>query len=143
MRQAGQRKDEFLAMLAHELRNPLAPISSAAQLLILGKSDPQRVQKSGEIILRQVGHLTNLVDDLLDVSRVTSGLVQIERVVIDLHAALHSAVEQARPGIEARRHHLTVALPPEHLFAQGDKTRLVQAIVNLLNNAAKYTAPGG
>ncbi len=143
LRQASDRKDEFLAMLAHELRNPLAPISSAAQLLILGKSDPQRVQKSGEIILRQVGHLTNLVDDLLDVSRVTSGLVQIGRAVIDLHAALHSAVEQARPGIEARRHHLTVALPPERLFAQGDKTRLVQAIVNLLNNAAKYTAPGG
>jgi PAS domain S-box-containing protein len=143
LRLASQRKDEFLAMLAHELRNPLAPISSAAQLLVLGKSDPQRVQKSGEIILRQVGHLTNLVDDLLDVSRVTSGLVQIERVVIDLHAVLHSAVEQARPGIETRRHRLTLTLPPAPMFVQGDKTRLVQAIVNLLNNAAKYTAPGG
>ncbi|WP_164558046.1 PAS domain S-box protein [Massilia atriviolacea] len=143
LRQASQRKDEFLAMLAHELRNPLAPISSAAHLLILGKADPQRVQKSGEIILRQVGHLTHLVDDLLDVSRVTSGLVQIERVVIDLQAVLHSAVEQARPGIEARRHHLTVALPPAPMCVQGDKTRLVQTIVNLLNNAAKYTAPGG
>jgi PAS domain S-box-containing protein len=143
LRQASERKDEFLAMLAHELRNPLAPISSAAQLLTLGPTDPQRVRKSGDIILRQVRHLTTLVDDLLDVSRVTRGLVHIERIAIDLHAVLHSAVEQARPGIEAHRHHLALDLPPGRAFVKGDKTRLVQVVVNLLNNAAKYTASGG
>jgi PAS domain S-box-containing protein len=143
LRQASRRKDEFLAMLAHELRNPLAPISSAAQLLILQDPDPQRVQKSGEIILRQVRHLTSLVDDLLDVSRVTRGLVQIERIAIDLNAVLLSAIEQARPGIEARNHRLEVELPSAQTLVKGDKKRLVQVVVNLLNNAAKYTTPGG
>ncbi|MET1081454.1 MAG: ATP-binding protein [Burkholderiales bacterium] len=143
LRQASGRKDEFLAMLAHELRNPLAPISSAAQLLLLGHTDPQRVRKSGEIIMRQVRHLTDLVDDLLDVSRVTRGLVQIERVELDLKDVLHSAVEQARPLIEVRQHQLAVELAAGSIRVAGDKTRLVQVVVNLLNNAAKYTAKGG
>ena len=143
LREASLRKDEFLAMLAHELRNPLAPISSAAQLLMLANPDPQRVHKAGDIILRQVRHMTDLVDDLLDVSRVTRGLVQIERHPLDLKDVLHSAVEQARPLMEARGHQLTVteSAAPAHVL--GDRTRLVQVVVNLLNNAAKYTAPGG
>jgi PAS domain S-box-containing protein len=143
LRQAARRKDEFLAMLAHELRNPLAPISSAAQLLTLGAGDPQRAKKSGEIILRQVRHLTDLVDDLLDVSRVTRGLVQIEKTDLDLRDVLHSAVEQARPLIEARQHSLNVQMTGAPAPVSGDKTRLVQVVVNLLNNAAKYTAQGG
>ena len=143
LRQAARRKDEFLAMLAHELRNPLAPISSAAQLLTLGVGDAQRVKKSGEIILRQVRHLTDLVDDLLDVSRVTRGLVQIEKTELDLKDVLHSALEQARPLIEARQHQITVELTDGPTEVVGDKTRLVQVVVNLLNNAAKYTPQGG
>lgn len=143
LRRLGVRKDEFLAMLAHELRNPLAPISSAAQLLMLGAADPQRVQKSAGVIQRQVRHLTNLVDDLLDVSRVTRGLVQLDRRVIDLREVLHGAIEQVRPAIEARGHRLALALPPAPLPVHGDRTRLVQVVANLLANAAKYTPPGG
>ncbi|WP_312435256.1 ATP-binding protein [Janthinobacterium sp.] len=143
LRRLGVRKDEFLAMLAHELRNPLAPISSAAQLLLLGGNDPQRVQKSAGVIQRQVRHLTNLVDDLLDVSRVTRGLVRLDRRVLDLRDVLHGAVEQVRPAIDARRHQLAVTLPPAPVLVSGDRTRLVQVVVNLLSNAAKYTLPGG
>jgi signal transduction histidine kinase len=143
LRQAAQRKDEFLAMLAHELRNPLAPISSAAQLLKLPSLDPQRVNKAGDIILRQVRHMTDLVDDLLDVSRVTRGLVQVARQPLALSDVLHSAVEQARPLMEARGHQLIVDETNVTTRVLGDYTRLVQVVVNLLNNAAKYTAPGG
>ncbi|MGB9108848.1 MAG: ATP-binding protein [Telluria sp.] len=143
LRNASRSKDEFLAMLAHELRNPLAPINNAAQLLVVRHEDNERVRKTGEIILRQVRHLTNLVDDLLDVSRVTRGLVEIERVPLDLKEVLQGAVEQARPLIEARRHQLTVELTPARTWISGDKTRLVQVIANLLNNAAKYTPQGG
>ena len=143
LRQASLRKDEFLAMLAHELRNPLAPISSAAQLLLLSNADPQRVQKSGDIILRQVRHLSNLVDDLLDVSRVTRGLVQIERRELDLKDVLQSAIEQARPLMDARQHQLSVEVDDVPARVLGDRTRLVQVVVNLLNNAAKYTPSGG
>ena len=143
LRQAALRKDEFLAMLAHELRNPLAPISSAAQLLKLPSLDPQRVNKAGDIILRQVRHMTDLVDDLLDVSRVTRGLVQIARQPLALADVLHSAVEQARPLMEARGHEFTVDDTSAATRVLGDYTRLVQVVVNLLNNAAKYTAPGG
>jgi PAS domain S-box-containing protein len=143
LREANLRKDEFLAMLAHELRNPLAPISSAAQLLMLANVDAQRAHKAGDIILRQVRHLTDLVDDLLDVSRVTRGLVQIEHNVLDLQNVLHSALEQARPLMDARQHQLTVDLDPAPMRVSGDKTRLVQVVVNLLNNAAKYTPQGG
>ena len=143
LRRASLRKDEFLAMLAHELRNPLAPISSAAQLLMLATADPQRVHKAGDIILRQVRHLTDLVDDLLDVSRVTRGLVQIERGELELKDVLHSAIEQARPLMEARLHQFTFEATAAPTRVLGDRTRLVQVVVNLLNNAAKYTAQGG
>jgi signal transduction histidine kinase/CheY-like chemotaxis protein len=136
-------KDEFLAMLAHELRNPLAPITSAAQLLRLPDVNEGLRLKASNIISRQVRHMTELVDDLLDVSRVTRGLVKLESEVLDLNKVAMAAVEQARPHIEERRHALTVDLPPEQVPVEGDRTRLIQVLVNLLNNAAKYTPAGG
>ncbi len=138
-----RRKDEFLAMLAHELRNPLAPISTAAQLLTLAAGDEKRVLQVGTIISRQVAHMTNLVDDLLDVSRVTRGLVTLDQEELDLKSVVAHALEQARPVLEARRHLLTVRTTAAQIPVRGDRTRLVQVIVNLLNNAAKYTPEGG
>ena len=140
---ADRRKDEFLAMLAHELRNPLAPISTAAQLLTLTAGDKERVLEVGTIISRQVGHMTSLVDDLLDVSRVTRGLVTLEQEGLDVQSVLAHALEQARPFVESRRHLLTVRTTEARVSVRGDRTRLVQVIVNLLNNAAKYTPDGG
>ena len=136
-------KDEFLAMLAHELRNPLAPITNAAQLLRMPSADENLRLKASSIISRQVRHMTELVDDLLDVSRVTRGLVKLETETLELNAVLRSAVEQARPHIEARNHALAVEAPARPVAVVGDRTRLVQVLVNLLNNAAKYTPPGG
>jgi PAS domain S-box-containing protein len=143
LKAAARRKDEFLAMLAHELRNPLAPISSAAQLLVQVAADEKRVRQSSEIIVRQVRHLTGLVDDLLDVSRVTRGLVELQRERVDLKGVLASALEQARPLVESRRHHLDLALDAAPAWVDGDRIRLVQVVANLLNNAAKYTPQGG
>ncbi len=140
---AHRRKDEFLAMLAHELRNPLAPISTAVHLLRIAADDPQRVRRTGELIGRQVAHMTELVDDLLDVSRVTRGLVRIDHDRVDLHQVVHDALEQARPQVEARRHALQVDLPDPPVLVRGDRVRLVQMLANLLNNAAKYTPEGG
>ncbi|GHA76921.1 hybrid sensor histidine kinase/response regulator [Cognatilysobacter bugurensis] len=142
-RDADRRKDEFLAMLAHELRNPLAPIRAAADLLSLPSSDLARVRSTSAIISRQVGHLTSLVDDLLDVSRVTRGLVLLETELVDMKRVVSEAVEQARPLVEARGHSLTVHLPPDAANVRGDRKRLVQVLSNLLNNAAKYTPEGG
>jgi signal transduction histidine kinase/CheY-like chemotaxis protein len=136
-------KDEFLAMLAHELRNPLAPITSAAQLLRLPEVNEGLRLKASSIISRQVRHMTELVDDLLDVSRVTRGLVKLESEVLDLNKVAIAAVEQARPHIEERRHSLVVDLPAEQVPVEGDRTRLIQVLVNLLNNSAKYTPAGG
>ena len=143
LREVNRRKDEFLAMLAHELRNPLAPISTAAQLLKIRSIDEGRIQQASDIIVRQVRHMTDLVDDLLDVSRVTRGLVQLDKVPLDLKPIVTAAVEQARPLIEARRHELVLRMPSARTCVLGDKTRLVQVIANLLNNAAKYTPQGG
>jgi PAS domain S-box-containing protein len=143
LEQANRRKDDFLALVAHELRNPLAPIGTAAQLLARGGAEPGIVQKYSEVITRQVRHMTDLVDDLLDVSRVTRGLVSIEKTALDIEEAIHSAIEQSRPLIEERHHRLSVHLAPEHAVVLGDRTRLVQVLTNLLNNAAKYTPMGG
>jgi PAS domain S-box-containing protein len=140
---ADRRKDEFLAMLAHELRNPLAPISSAADMLRIAYSNEPRVKQISEIVARQVAHMRHLVDDLLDVSRVTRGLVAISCQPTDLRRVVSEAVEQSRPLVETRRHQLEVALPGEALTVNGDHTRLVQVVANLLNNAAKYTHEGG
>jgi signal transduction histidine kinase/CheY-like chemotaxis protein len=142
LQQADRRKDEFLAMLAHELRNPLAPISSSAHLLKWGAHDAGRVREVADVIARQIGHLTNLVDDLLDVSRVTRGLIELEKTAVDMAGATRAAIEQARPLIDARGHTLHLDLPTG-LAVEGDRTRLVQIIANLLSNAAKYTPPGG
>jgi PAS domain S-box-containing protein len=143
LKEADVRKDEFLAMLAHELRNPLAPISAAAQLLQIGAIDEARVRQTSQIIGRQVHHLTSLVDDLLDVSRVTRGLVELDMAQVDVGHVVADAVEQVTPLIRARHHHLGLQLPPDAPLVMGDKKRLVQVIVNLLNNAAKYTREGG
>ena len=143
LRQANHQKDEFLAMLAHELRNPLAPISTAAQLLAKLPGDEARVHQVSQIIERQVRHMTELVDDLLDVSRVTQGLVELHTEIVDLKLVVSSAVEQAQPLIEGRSHTLMLRLCSAPALVQGDKTRLVQVVSNLLNNAAKYTPPHG
>ena len=143
MQQAARSKDEFLAMLAHELRNPLAPIGAAAELLKLGTLDGAGVRKTSEVIVRQVRHMTGLVDDLLDVSRVTSGLIRLETALLDIKRVVGDAVEQVRPLIEARSHHIAVHLPPASACVAGDANRLVQVLANLLNNAAKYTPAGG
>jgi PAS domain S-box-containing protein len=143
LKQADRRKDEFLAMLAHELRNPLAPIAAAADLLELGHPNEARVKQTSAIISRQVKHMTALVDDLLDVSRVTRGLVTLDKIRLDAKRIVSEAVEQVRPLIEARRHRLTVHTPPDPAFVQGDPKRLVQVMTNLLNNAAKYTPEAG
>jgi PAS domain S-box-containing protein len=143
LKAAARRKDEFLAMLAHELRNPLAPISSAAQLLAHVAADEKKVRHASEIIGRQVRHLTGLVDDLLDVSRVTRGLVELQHERVDLKSVIASAVEQARPLIETRRHHLDQSLDAAPAWVDGDRIRLVQVLANLLNNAAKYTPQNG
>jgi PAS domain S-box-containing protein len=143
VREAETRKDEFLAMLAHELRNPLAPVSAAAELLGSGKLDDRGVRKSSQVISRQIAHMTVLVDDLLDVSRITRGLVILDKAPLNMKTLVADALEQARPIIEAKRHALKVSLPHESANVSGDPVRLTQVLVNLLNNAAKYTRPGG
>ena len=143
LREADRRKDDFLAMLAHELRNPLAPISMAAKILNLCASDSVRVKQSSEIISRQIRHMTRLLDDLLDVSRVTRGVVTLATAKIDLNTIIADAVEQNRPLIDNLHHTLTIELPTVPVWIVGDRTRLVQVITNLLNNAARYTPPGG
>ena len=143
LRESDRRKDEFLAMLAHELRNPIAPISAAAGLLQRMPTDETLVRRSSQIIARQVGHMTGLIDDLLDVSRVTRGLVQLERAPLDLREVLQDAVEQVMPLVRARRHDLALTLPAEAIRVEGDQKRLVQVVANLLGNAAKYTPEGG
>jgi CheY-like chemotaxis protein len=125
------------------LRNPLAPISTAAQLLKLANVNENQVMDASEIISRQVKHMTDLIDDLLDVSRVSRGLVQLEKEQVDIKQIVSSAIEQARPLIEARKHVLNLKMGSEDVYVNGDRTRLVQVIANVLNNAAKYTPQGG
>ena len=143
LREADQRKDEFLAMLAHELRNPLAPIVSAATMLSNFHLDPVMVQRASEIVARQAGHMTSLINDLLDVSRVTRGKVELELRELDFKDVVADAIEQVRPLIEKHQHRLTLDLPPARAIVVGDRTRLVQIMTNMLSNAAKYTLEGG
>jgi PAS domain S-box-containing protein len=139
-----RRKDEFLAMLAHELRNPLAPIANAIQMLCLGQTQQdETVRLACEIVDRQVKNLTRIVDDLLDVSRIIRGKIKLQTAVVDLSSVLAAAVETSRPLIEFRQHRLHIALPPDPLPVEVDFTRMAQVITNLLNNAAKYTEEGG
>ncbi|MGJ7523893.1 hybrid sensor histidine kinase/response regulator [Variovorax sp. LT1P1] len=143
LKQEDARKDEFLAMLAHELRNPLAPIRAGAELLRMGRHDEARVKKTSEVIARQVDHMTSLINDLLDVSRVTRGLVRLERGRVDFGHVLNDAIEQINPMIRARRHRLALDLSPDVAIVDGDEKRLVQMVSNLLHNAAKFTPEGG
>ncbi|WP_416398630.1 ATP-binding protein [Allohahella sp. A8] len=143
LREIDRRKDEFLAMLAHELRNPLAPIRAAADLLQIADLDEQRVRQTSQIIGRQVEHMTGLVDDLLDVSRVTTGQVKIERSPLDINHIINEAIEQVSPVMRVRRHQLALQMMPESTMVVGDRKRLVQVLANILNNAAKYTNEGG
>jgi PAS domain S-box-containing protein len=142
LREADRRKDEFLAVLAHELRNPLAPISNAVQMLRCadGKRKADRVM---EMASRQVKHITRLVDDLMEVSRITRGKIDLARQPVTLAEILAAAVETSRPALDGALHVFTQRLPDERLVLEADKVRLTQVFSNLLNNAAKYTDPGG
>ena len=138
---ANRAKDEFLAMLGHELRNPLAPISTALHLMRL--RGVTVIERERVVIERQVAHLIRLVDDLLDVSRITRGKVELQRKRVEIAEAVAKAVEMASPMLEQRQHHLALEVPPRGLSVDGDLTRLAQVLANLLTNAAKYTEPGG
>ncbi|MCE9563149.1 MAG: response regulator [Planctomycetes bacterium] len=140
---ADRQKNEFLSMLAHELRNPLAPIRNATMVLGQLGSDPVRVQWAHGVIDRQLTHLIRLVDDLLDVSRITLGKIRLEIAPVNLEAVVSHAVESVRPLLDQFHHSLEVSLPDTPVRVNGDKARLTQVFTNLLNNAAKYTEPGG
>jgi PAS domain S-box-containing protein len=143
LKDVNQRKDEFLAMLAHELRNPLAPIRNAAQVLRAHSTGQPELEWARTVIERQTRHLVRLVDDLLDVSRMVRGKIVLKKAAVDIAELLQHAVDTSQPLIRARRHHLHVKRPAEPVTIEGDLTRLAQALANLLNNAAKYTEEGG
>ena len=143
LKDSDRRKDEFLATLAHELRNPLAPLRNAAQLLRLGGHDPAVVKQARATMERQLATMVRLIDDLLDVSRITYGCIGLKKQRIDLANVLASAIESSRPLIEAAGHDFRISLPREPIILEADMTRLAQVFMNLLNNAAKYTEPGG
>ena len=138
-----RRKNEFLAMLAHELRNPLAPISNAVHLLTVQEHDPARLRWARDIIGRQLRQLVRLVDDLLDVSRITRGKIELKLATIDAAAVVAAAVETSRPNVDQLEHALTILQPPEPIRLRGDFARVSQVLANLINNAAKYTPRGG
>jgi PAS domain S-box-containing protein len=143
LRNADRRKDEFLATLSHELRNPLAPIRSAIEVIRLAGGDQELVERARATMERQLLHLVRITDDLLDVARITQDKVQLRRERVDLRAVLQSAIEAIRPMIDAQAHTLTVQLPDAPIWADVDVTRIAQALSNVLSNAAKYTEPGG
>jgi len=143
LEQAGRRKDEFLAMLGHELRNPLAPIGSAVELMRQLAPADDSIAWARDVIARQLGQLTRLVDDLLDVSRITRGKIALLLAPLELRRVVEQAIETSRPLIESRSHQLTTRLPSDPVWVRGDAVRLGQVLSNLLNNAAKYTPDGG
>lgn len=143
LREAARRKDEFLATLAHELRNPLAPVRNAVQVLRLKSPAVPELQWAEDVIDRQVGVMSRLIDDLLDVSRISRGRLELKRVRLTLAQVVEAAVESTRPFVEQQGHELTVTLPPRPIPLDADPTRLAQVFLNLLNNAAKFTARGG
>ena len=142
LRDSDRRKDEFLAMLAHELRNPLAPVRNALHLVRATADDGVR-DNALSVMERQLGHLVRLVDDLLDVSRITTGKLELRTERVDLREILRQAVETAQPEISRKEHTLTVDLPPTALILNGDATRLTQVFANLLHNASKFTDKAG
>jgi PAS domain S-box-containing protein len=141
--EADRRKNEFLATLAHELRNPLAPIRNGLQIMRLSRDSGEAVEQARTMIERQLEQMVRLVDDLLDVSRIGQGKLELRKERVELATVLKDAVETSRPVIEASGHELTVSLPPKPVFVDADLTRLAQVFSNLLNNAAKYTEQGG
>ncbi|HJU74122.1 MAG TPA: ATP-binding protein [Gemmatimonadaceae bacterium] len=143
LRDADRRKDEFLATLAHELRNPLAPIRNSLHILrVTGPSEPA-LDRVRDILDRQVNHMVRLVDDLLEVSRITRGKIELRKEHIELAAVIGSAVETSKPLIETGGHELAISIPPQGVILDADPVRLAQVFSNLLNNAAKYSEPGG
>jgi len=143
LREADERKDEFLAMLSHELRNPMSAIRNAVEILKIGISDPEKARFARDVIDRQSSQLSRLVDDLLDVSRSTRGKIELRKDRFDLVQAVHAAVETNRSLIDARRQSLRLALPKRPITFHGDFARSVQIVANLVHNAAKYTDEGG
>ena len=138
-----QRRNQFLSMLAHELRNPLSPISMSASILKRAKGNAALIDNASDIISRQVTHMAELVDDLLDVSRVTRGLIKVKLEAVDVRQVIDDAIEQVSPQIQARCHQLALTCSPRPAFVQADRKRLVQVVTNLLTNAAKYTPERG
>ena len=143
IREADQRKNEFVAMLAHELRNPLAPISAAAELLSSIRQDDVRITQASDIITRQVGHMTHMINGLLDITSIAHGKIALDKEPADLGILLSEAVEQVRPLLERRAHRLILPQTAGSFSVLGDHKRLIQVVANLLNNAAKYTPEGG
>ena len=143
LQEADRRKNEFMAMLAHELRNPLAPVKNALEILKLISVDNKAVESVAAILDRQVGQMTRLVDDLLDVHRISHGKIELRRVRVDLRPIISDTAETIRPICENRRQELTIDIPPYPLYIDGDPTRLAQVVGNLLNNASKFTDRGG
>ena len=143
LREADERKDEFLAMLSHELRNPMSAIRNAVELMKVGSLAPDKMAFARDVIDRQSSLLTHLVDDLLDISRITRGKIELRRQKFDLAKAIHSAVETNRSLIEARRHSIEVSVEEDKFILDGDFARTVQIVANLVHNAAKYTPGGG
>jgi PAS domain S-box-containing protein len=143
LKEADRRKDEFLAMLAHELRNPLAPIRNALEVLKAAGANPEALEQSRQIAERQLQHMVRLVDDLLDVSRIMQGRIELRKEPVALADVVATAVETARPMLDARDQHLDVSLPPEPLWLEADAMRLTQVIANLLHNAAKFSQHAG
>ncbi len=143
LRDADRRKDEFLALLAHELRNPLAPLRNGLQVLRLAGGDPDTISQVRAMMDRQLAHMVRLIDDLLDIARIGQSKIELRRARVPLAAVIDSAVETARPSVEAEGHELSISLPSEPLFLDADLTRLAQVFSNLLSNSAKYTRPGG
>ena len=140
---ADRRKNEFLATLAHELRNPLAPIRNGLQIWRLGQRDPEVMEQARDMMERQLSQMVRLVDDLLDLSRVSRGTIELRKERIDLAKIVQQAVETSRPAIEQAGHHLTIDVPPSAIYVDADLTRMAQVFSNILNNAAKYTESGG
>jgi signal transduction histidine kinase len=143
LQKADRNKNEFLATLAHELRNPLAPLRNGLQIMRMSGGDAAMAAQAHSMMERQLGHMVRLIDDLLDVSRINKGKVQLRKERVDLAAVVQDAVETSRSLIEGAGHHLTLVLPPKPVTVNADRTRLAQVFANLLNNSAKYTAPGG
>jgi len=143
LKDADRRKDEFLAMLAHELRNPLGPIRNAVGIMALAGDDPTSVSLAREMLERQVGQLGRIIDDLVDISRIVERKITLKKETVELHKVVEVALETCRSQIEGREHRLSVSLPAEALYLHGDPVRLSQVLINLLNNSARYTGRGG